>query len=99
HTDDTHTFPTRRSSDLVTTGTIASPASPASRKPTATSWNVVFHFASRVTGTLTRSSARYSRRPETRISRHRITIAAHSDQPRMVDRKSTRLNSSHLGIS
>ena len=50
----------------------------------ATICSVVFHLASCVTGTLTRSSARYSRRPETRISRHRMMIAAHSDQPRMV---------------
>ena len=33
---------------------ICSPASPAIRKPIATSWMVVFHFASLVTGTLTR---------------------------------------------
>ena len=42
---------------------------------------VVFHFASRVTGTLTRSSARNSRRPETKISRIRTMIAAQIDQP------------------
>src|ERR1700750_1467217 len=65
----------------VTTGTTRSPASPASRKPIATSCIVVFHFATLVTGTETRSAARYSRRPETRISRHRMTIAAHSDHP------------------
>ena len=59
----------------VIAGQTASPASPAIRKPTATSCNVVFHLASRVTGTLTRNSARYSRKPETRISRQRMTIA------------------------
>src|SRR5882724_8673105 len=58
-----------------------SPASPASRKPIATSCTVVFHLASLVTGTLTRRAARYSRKPDTRISRHRITIAAHSEHP------------------
>ncbi len=68
----------------VTTGITASPALPATRKPTAISCSVVFHLASWVTGTLTRNSARYSRRPDTRISRHRMTIAAHSDQPRIV---------------
>src|SRR5438046_1925599 len=65
---------------LVTTGTTASPASPAMRNPTATSCSVVFHLASRVTGTLTRNSARYSRKPDTRISRQRITTAAKSAQ-------------------
>ena len=50
----------------------------------ATIWMAVFHLASCVTGTLTFSAARYSRRPETRISRHRMMIAAHSDQPAMV---------------
>ena len=49
----------------------------------ATIWIAVFHLASCVTGTLTFSAARYSRRPETRISRHRMMIAAHSDQPAM----------------
>ena len=38
----------------VVAGMICSPASPAIRKPIATSWMVVFHFASLVTGTLTR---------------------------------------------
>jgi hypothetical protein len=37
---------------------------------------VVFHFASLVTGTLTFSAARYSRRPETRISRRPAGDAA-----------------------
>ena len=63
---------------------ISSPASPASRNPIATSCTVVFHLASLVTGTLTRNAARYSRNPDTRISRHRITIAAHSVQPWMM---------------
>ena len=40
----------------VVAGMNCSPASPAIRKPIATSWIVVFHFASFVTGTLTRSS-------------------------------------------
>src|SRR5437868_1786809 len=53
-----------------------SPALPAIRNPMATSCTVVFHFASRVTGTLTRNPARYSRRPDTKISRHRMTTAA-----------------------
>jgi len=61
-----------------------SPAGPAIRKPTATSCRAVFHFATRLTGTLTFSSARNSRRPETRISRHKITIAAQSAECRMV---------------
>ena len=61
-----------------------SPAGPAIRKPTATSCTAVFHLATRLTGTPTLSSARNSRRPETRISRHRMTIAAHSDQPWIV---------------
>src|SRR6187399_1940140 len=65
----------------VVEGRICSPASPAIRKPIAISWIVVFHFASLVTGTLTRNAARYSLRPETRISRHRITMAAHRVQP------------------
>src|SRR5208282_4288062 len=37
-----------------------------------------------IAGTLTRNSARYSRKPETRISRQRMTIAANNDQPWMV---------------
>jgi outer membrane autotransporter protein len=41
-------------------------------------WMAVFHLASLVTGTLTFSAARYSRRPETRISRQRMMIAAQS---------------------
>src|SRR5207249_3263392 len=44
-------------------------------------WIAVFHLARRDTGSPTRNAARYSRRPETRISRHRITSAgkrAHS---------------------
>jgi len=44
---------------IVVGGKICSPASPAIRKPIAISWIVVFHFASLVTGTLTRSAARY----------------------------------------
>ena len=50
----------------------------------ATIWIAVFHLASCVTGTLTFSAARYSRRPDTRISRQRMMIAAQSDQPAMV---------------
>ena len=50
----------------------------------ATSCIVVFHFASRVTGTLTCSSARNSRRPETKISRMSTMIAAQIDQCRKV---------------
>src|SRR5260221_9800382 len=38
----------------------------------------VFHFARRDTGTRTRSPARYSRKPETRISRLRMTRAGHA---------------------
>ncbi len=41
-------------------------------------WTTVFHLASAVTGSGTLSSAKYSRRPETRISRQRMTIAAES---------------------
>ena len=44
-------------------------------------WTVVFHLARAVTGSGTLSSARYSRRPETRISRQRMTIAAQSVRP------------------
>ena len=44
-------------------------------------WMAVFHLASCVTGTETFNAARYSRRPETRISRHRMMMAAHNDQP------------------
>ena len=51
------------------------PASPTISKPIATIWIVVFHLASRDTGMPTRSPARYSRNPDTRISRHRITSA------------------------
>ena len=65
---------------VIEPGSTASPAGPAMRKPMATNCIVVFHLASAVTGSGTRSSARYSRRPETRISRHRMTIAAQSDQ-------------------
>ena len=65
---------------IVVPGSTVSPAGPAIRKPTATSCSVVFHFAMVDTGTLTRSSARYSRSPETRISRDRMTIAAQIDQ-------------------
>src|SRR5262249_16892140 len=61
-----------------------SPASPAIRKPTATICPVVFHLASRVTGTPTRSSARYSRKPDTSISRQRMTTAASRLHPRIV---------------
>ena len=43
--------------------------------PSATSWSVVFHLASALTGTETCSSARNSRRPETMISRSRMTSA------------------------
>ena len=64
-----------------------SPASPAMQESDRDQLQVVFHLASWVTGTLTRNSARYSRRPETRISRHRMTIAANSDQPRWFRRR------------
>ncbi|MCY1305162.1 hypothetical protein D9M70_549520 [compost metagenome] len=55
----------------------------------ATIWIVVFHLAMRVTGTLTFSAARYSRRPDTRISRQRMMIAAQIDQPAMVPSAAT----------
>ena len=41
----------------------------------ATICTVVFHLASRDTGSPTWASARNSRRPETRISRHRMISA------------------------
>ena len=63
----------------------------------ATIWMAVFHLASCVTGTLTFSAARYSRRPETRISRHRMMIAAHSDQPAMVRSVSAASSSRQVG--
>ena len=44
-------------------------------------WTEVFHLARAVTGSGTLSSARYSRKPETRISRQRMTIAAQSVRP------------------
>lgn len=70
----------------VVCGRISSPAGPASRKAMATICAVVFHLAIRVTGTLmlTFNCARYSRSPDTRISRQRMMIAAHSDQPAIV---------------
>ncbi|MOA50125.1 hypothetical protein D3C78_1731080 [compost metagenome] len=59
-------------------------------------------MAMRVTGTLTFSAARYSRRPETRISRQRMVMAAQSDQPAMVPsaaiRSSTEATSSLSAI-
>ena len=57
------------------------PRSESRRRPAA-GWSSISRAG--VTGTLTRSSARYSRSPETRISRHRMTTAASSDQPWMV---------------
>ena len=45
---------------------------------------MVFHLAILLTGTPTFNSARYSRRPDTRISRHRITIAAQMFEPMIV---------------
>ena len=53
------------------------------RKPRASIWIVVFHLARLLTGTGTWISARYSRRPETRISRHRMTRAGSSTRPVM----------------
>ena len=61
----------------------ARPASPTIRKPSAIICSAVFHFASLLTGTPTCSSARNSRRPETRISRHRMTSAGRTTQPAM----------------
>ncbi len=55
-------------------GTMDSPEGPTIRNPNATSWTAVFHLATAVTGIGTRNSARYSRNPETRISRQRMTI-------------------------
>ena len=69
---------------VIAPGKRDSPAGPAMRKASAMNWTVVFHFASAVTGSGTLSSARYSRKPETRISRQRMTIAAHSVRPEMV---------------
>ncbi len=63
-----------RSRPRSSPGSTASPAGPAIRKPSATSCAVVFHLATAVTGTGTLSSARYSRKPETRISRQRMTM-------------------------
>ena len=66
---------------VIDPGRTASPAGPAMRKASAMNWTVVFHLASAVTGRGTLSSARYSRKPETRISRQRMTIAAQSVRP------------------
>ena len=50
--------------------------------PSATIWKVVFHFASCDTGTETCNPPRNSRRPETAISRSRMTSAGdHCIQP------------------
>ena len=70
-----------RGRSQVTPGTIWSPAGPASSTPSAIICMVVFHLASCVTCTLTLSSARNSRRPDTRISRHRMMTAAQICRP------------------
>ena len=62
-------------SPIRTTGSTAGPASPTINTPIATIWIAVFHLARRETGRPTRSPARYSRNPDTRISRQRMTKA------------------------
>ena len=59
-------------------GRMASPASPAIRKPIAVNCPPVFHLASRDTGTLTRTLREFPQ-ARNKDSRHRITIAASSD--------------------
>ncbi len=62
-------------SPVTRTGSPIGPASPTSSTPMANIWMPVFHFARRETGMWTRTVARCSRRPETRISRQRMTSA------------------------
>src|SRR5690606_10533899 len=62
-------------------GTPSGAASPTIRKASATIWTVVFHLASRLTGTAILMPARNSRRPETTISRTRITTAGRMARP------------------
>ena len=68
----------------IVPGRTLSAAGPANRTASATICMAVFHLASLVTWTCTLSSARNSRRPETRISRQRMTMAAQIDHPLMV---------------
>src|SRR5947209_3531033 len=65
-------------SPIAATGNNPGPASPTISTPIATIWITVFHLARRDTGMPTRKPARYSRSPETRISRHRMTNAGRS---------------------
>ena len=55
-------------------------ASPSSKSVIAVICRPVFHLASFETGTPIDSPARNSRKPETSISRHTITIAASTSQ-------------------
>ena len=69
---------------MTVPGSTTSPAGPAMKKPSANICTVVFHLATMLTGSGTLRSARYSRSPETRNSRHKMMIAAQIVQPTSV---------------
>ena len=75
--------PTAGPSPMIDTGNTercsrAAVPSPAISIPSASICTPVFHLASLVTGRPTRTPARYSRKPLTRISRSMMTIAGYS---------------------
>ena len=73
----------RQTSPIDKAGMEVGPASPIIRKPIEIICKLVFYLASLLTGKPTLISAKYSRRPDTKISLSKITSAGSTVHPVM----------------